>query len=209
MIPHQTYANHNGGNLVIGADNMLYISVGDGGGGGDPMHNGQNLNTLLGKILRIDPASERHCAVHHPAEQSVRRAARGFDPRSGCAACATRGGSRSTASPATCGSATSARTSRKRSTTRPPDRRASTGAGTCARDSHPYNGGAKPPGARDPILVRSHDAGDCAIIGGYVYRGTAIANFNGAYVFGDDVHGQAARRRATERGRHPGQGSPA
>jgi hypothetical protein len=54
----------------------------------------------------------------------------------------------------------------------------------------PYNGGAKPSGARDPILVRSHDAGDCAITGGYVYRGSAIANFNGAYVFGDTCTGK-------------------
>ena len=41
--------------------------------------------------------------------------------------------------------------------------------------NHPYNGGARPPDARDPIFERSHDAGDCAIIGGYVYRGTPIA----------------------------------
>ena len=52
-----------------------------------------------------------------------------------------------------------------------------------------YNGGTKPPGARDPILVRSHSAGDCAIIGGFVYRGTAISSFNGAYVFGDECTG--------------------
>jgi hypothetical protein len=38
--------------------------------------------------------------------------------------------------------------------------------------------------------VRSHDAGDCAITGGYVYRGSAIANFNGAYVFGDTCTGK-------------------
>ena len=46
--------NHNGGQLAFGNDGYLYIGVGDGGGGGDPDNNGQNLNTLLGKILRID-----------------------------------------------------------------------------------------------------------------------------------------------------------
>ena len=100
----------------------------------------------------------------------------------------------------TCGSATSARRCARRSTTRRRGRRESTGDGTAVRDSQPYNGGAKPPGARDPILVRSHTAGDCAIIGGYVYRGSAIPNFNGAYVFGDTCTGQAARGRAAGRG---------
>jgi hypothetical protein len=54
---------------------------------------------------------------------------------------------------------------------------------------HAYNGGTKPAGAQDPIVERSHDAGDCAIIGGYVYRGKTIASFNGAYVFGDTCTG--------------------
>jgi glucose/arabinose dehydrogenase len=55
---------------------------------------------------------------------------------------------------------------------------------------HAYNGGAKPPGARDPILERPHTAGDCAITGGYVYRARKIANFFGAYVFGDTCTGE-------------------
>jgi glucose/arabinose dehydrogenase len=50
----QPFGNHKAGQLAFGPDNRLYIALGDGGGEGDPQGNGQNPNTLLGKILRID-----------------------------------------------------------------------------------------------------------------------------------------------------------
>jgi hypothetical protein len=54
-IPHRDAGNHNGGQLQFGPDGYLYLATGDGGGGGDQYHNAQNLDSLLGKMLRIDP----------------------------------------------------------------------------------------------------------------------------------------------------------
>lgn len=50
----QPFTNHNGGCLRFGPDGYLYIAMGDGGGGGDPQNNAQNMESLLGKMLRID-----------------------------------------------------------------------------------------------------------------------------------------------------------
>jgi glucose/arabinose dehydrogenase len=54
LFVHQPFANHNGGALAFGPDGDLYVSLGDGGSGGDPQGNGQNTQALLGKILRLD-----------------------------------------------------------------------------------------------------------------------------------------------------------
>jgi hypothetical protein len=53
-IPHAENSNHNGGQAQFLGD-LLYFGTGDGGGGGDPPNNAQNLDSLLGKLLRIDP----------------------------------------------------------------------------------------------------------------------------------------------------------
>ena len=71
-IPHRMFANHNGGQLQFGPDGMLYLGTGDGGGGGDPLGSGQNLDSLLGK-----DASPRRAgvALPGPTRQSLRRPA--------------------------------------------------------------------------------------------------------------------------------------
>jgi glucose/arabinose dehydrogenase len=64
-VPHASFSNHNGGHIAFGANRLLSIGTGDGGGGGDPSAAAQNVRSPLGKILRIDPmhfcSGQRYC----------------------------------------------------------------------------------------------------------------------------------------------------
>ena len=59
----QPAPNHNGGQLQFGPDGYLYVGMGDGGSAGDPWGNGQNLNALLGKLLRLDARGQVAYAI--------------------------------------------------------------------------------------------------------------------------------------------------
>ena len=62
-VLHPQYQNHNAGQLMFGHDGLLYISTGDGGGGGDPFGNAEKLTSLSGKLLRVD--AEHFCGKAH------------------------------------------------------------------------------------------------------------------------------------------------
>jgi glucose/arabinose dehydrogenase len=62
-IPHAQFNNHYGGQLAFGPEGYLYLGTGDGGGEGDPLNNGRNLNSLLAKVLRVDVS---HASASQP-----------------------------------------------------------------------------------------------------------------------------------------------
>jgi glucose/arabinose dehydrogenase len=62
-IEHSRFANHNGGQLQFGPDGLLYIGTGDGGSFDDPAENAQDRNSLLGKLLRIDPSRGKRYGI--------------------------------------------------------------------------------------------------------------------------------------------------
>ena len=66
LTQSQPESNHNGGNLVVGPDGMLWLGLGDGGGSGDPHGSGQDRSTLLGALIRIDPL--RDSPYHVPGD---------------------------------------------------------------------------------------------------------------------------------------------
>jgi glucose/arabinose dehydrogenase len=183
----QPYSNHNGGGMAFGPDNYLYIGLGDGGSRGDPHGYGQDLNILLGKLLRIDvdggdpyaiPADNPYSGGGGKAEiwvSGLRNPWRfSFDALTGdlyigdvgqnqweeidFLAAGTPGGAN---------------------------------MGWNIREaSHPFNEQAAAEAALvDPIFEYPHPEG-CSVTGGFVYRGSELPEFNGIYVFGDYCTGR-------------------
>ena len=72
-IPHREAANHNGGQVQFGPDGYLYLATGDGGGGGDPPENAQNLDVAARQADPDRPAAQGRPALHGPRLEPVRR----------------------------------------------------------------------------------------------------------------------------------------
>ena len=181
-------ANHNGGLLLFGPDRHLYIGTGDGGGGGDrhgPRGNAQNLGSLLGKILRIDPRQAGGRPYTVPAGNPFRgrAGARGeiysyglrnpwrfsFDRRTGDLSIGDVGQN-------AVEEIDFVRRGRGRGANfgwRPFEGRSR------------FTPGESAPGHVRPVITRSHGAGWCSIIGGVVVRDRALAGLRGRYLFGD------------------------
>ncbi|AGA30974.1 PQQ-dependent sugar dehydrogenase [Singulisphaera acidiphila] len=208
------YWNHDGGTVLFGPDGFLYVTHGDGGAGNDPHENGQNLETLLGKVLRIDvdhKEGDKNYAIPKDNPFVGRSDARpeiwaygirniwrmAFDRKTGWLWAGevgqnlweeidiiTKGGN----------------------------------YGWNLRESlHPF--GVKGVGPRpeliDPIWEYSHHDTGKSITGGNVYRGTRLPELDGAYLYADYVTGRLwalryddAQRRVVENRPIPSQGLP-
>lgn len=196
-IPHPDMANHNGGGLVLGPDNMLYIGTGDGGGSGDPFRNAQNLTSLLGKILRIDVSSSARGGYNVPADNpfyavssqrneiwayGLRNPWRfSFDRLTGDLWIGDVGEHNREEIDVVlaidgAGRAANFGWSAYEGTTR-------------------FNEDQDASGRIDPVHEYSHDGRSASVVGGFVYRGRAIPGMYGAYLFGDTTSGTISALR--------------
>jgi glucose/arabinose dehydrogenase len=191
----QPYANHNGGMLAFGRDGYLYIGMGDGGDGGDPQDRAQNVNSLLGKLLRIDVNhSTSTTAYRSPStnpyvgtagrdeiwEIGLRNPWRfSFDRSNGNLWIGDVG----------------------QDAWEEVDRAIATSSGAGRKVNwgwddmegrHCYEpmAGCRTSGRTLPLAEYGHANGRCAVTGGYVFRGARVPALVGGYVFADYCSGE-------------------
>jgi glucose/arabinose dehydrogenase len=207
VVPHPGQPNHNAGQLQFGPDGDLYISTGDGGGSGDPNGNSQNLANLLGKVLRIDPLADPGTAPHYevPAGNPFPEAPSPFDT---IWSYGLRNPWRYSFDRLTGDLAIGdvGQDSREEIdyATRATGGAAGANFGWNCREgliafTSPTASCATTSNFTDPVFDYPHadptpsDATDnawgCAVIGGFVYRGTAIPGLAGRYVYSDNCNG--------------------
>ena len=194
-IPHDSAPNHNGGMLAFGPDGYLYAGIGDGGSANDPPNNAQNLQSLLGKILRLDidrPDPDLGTPYSSPGDNPFAGPAIGRDeiysvgwrnpwrfsfdraaPHAMWAADVGQGAREEVNTPVVKGGNYGWRVYEGRVCT-----------GIDPALCNPAND------YLPPLFEYSHSGGRCSITGGYVYRGARGALPFGTYVFADYCTGE-------------------
>jgi len=183
----QPFSNHNGGSIHFGPDGYLYISTGDGGSANDPQGNGQNKNTYLGKMLRLDvdaaapyiPASNPFVGQTNVKEEiwayGLRNAWKfSFDKING-----------------NCWMADVGQNMYEEINFQPATSAGGENYGwRCYEGNNTFNAtGCASSGFTAPVYVYSHTSGNCSVTGGYVYRGAQHQNLFGKYLFTDYCSG--------------------
>ena len=185
MVVDQPYANHNGGMVSFGPDGYLYIGLGDGGSGGDPQNRAQNRQERLGKILRIDVDRSRPFAIP-PDNPFAKQGGRpeifalglrnpwrfSFDRQTGELWAGDVGQYHWEEIDLIVGGGNYGwRVMEGTHCFSPPD-------------------GCEAEGLTLPVAEYSHESGRCSVIGGYVYRGSAMPDHRGTYFYGDYCSGE-------------------
>lgn len=184
----QPFSNHNGGAVRFGPDGMVYLGLGDGGSGGDPQGNGQNRSTLLGSVLRIDVANA-WAAVPYvvPSNNPFVGVA---DARAEIWAYGFRNPWRMAFDSATgalwVGDVGQGDVEEVDIVTRGGNYGWNRLEG---RDCYSPPSGCSTQGTTLPVASYRHDRG-CSITGGVVYRGSAIPELRGHYLYGDFCSGR-------------------
>ncbi|HEX9978834.1 MAG TPA: PQQ-dependent sugar dehydrogenase, partial [Acidimicrobiia bacterium] len=186
LVQPQPAANHNGGMIAFGPDRYLYVALGDGGGGGDTYHNGQDPFTLLGSILRLDVDDAEPYAI--PPDSPF---ADGVDGAPEVWLWGLRYPWRFSFDGADLWIADVGQGAWEEIDVIGPNAGGSNLGWPIFEATHCYDGPCDDPsGFVAPIFEYEHDQGRCSITGGYVYRGTAIPELDGVYLFGDYCSGE-------------------
>jgi len=201
LVIDQPFSNHNAGDLKFGPDGYLWIPMGDGGSGNDPDCNAQRDDTLLGKVLRIDvdqsvetppfygiPPDNPYVGPGDPADEVYARGLRNpfrfsFDRQTGDLFIGDVGqGAREEVDFTAVGTGAAANYGWKIM-----EGTLCTGNdGNCPPSVPPCNS----PAFTLPILEYDQSQGDCAIIGGFRYRGAQVPGLGGLYLYSDNCSGR-------------------
>ncbi len=190
-------SNHNGGLLLFGPDDHLYIGTGDGGGGGDrhgARGNAQNLGSLLGKILRIDPAQSGSAPYTVPGDNPFQ----GSGQRREVYAYGLRNPWRFSFDRKTADLAIADVGQDEYEEVDFVRRGNGRGANFGWRPFEGfarYTPGESAPGAVRPVLVTKHSDGNCSITGGVVVRDRKVPGAYGRYLYGDFCKSQIMSAR--------------
>ncbi len=186
--PHASANNHNGGWIAFGPDGLLYDAIGDGGGGGDPDNNAQNVNVRLGKVLRLKIDKTPGSATPFAPAPGNPFAAGGGDPY--IFAYGLRNPFRNSFDNNRLIIADVGEGAVEELNLAGVDQPGLNFGWRFLEGTRPFNGTA-PAGLTSPVSQYDHGSGakqGNSIIGGYVYRGP-VTSLQGSYVFGDFVSG--------------------
>ena len=186
----QPYANHNGGQVLFGPDGMLWIGLGDGGSGGDPHDNAQNLGRLLGKLLRIDPRPSGGRPYTIPADNPFTGPGNGLGE---IWSYGLRNPWRFTFDRQTSDlwiGDVGQNEWEEVNVARAGSKGGENWGWPAEEGRHQFRGRTPTPGALHPVHEYSLEGEACAVTGGYVYRGRKVPGLVGTYVFADACVGE-------------------